>query len=92
MFKIVHDKIHHTFDLVQARQIHDHQTRNATDFRIFKFKTQMGAQSILAKGMRMFNELPNELKIDMLPARFKTLLKQHIWNTSTWKYYDQPNY
>ena len=90
-FKIVHNKIHHSFKLIQARQVHEHHTRNAADFRLFKFRTQVGSQSILAKGLRLFNELPTELKRDMSLSGFKNLLKTHIWNTNTYKYYDQPN-
>lgn len=92
VYKIIHGKIHHNFELVQTREIHSHHTRNTNDFRLYRFRTQMGAQSILANGLRLFNDLPEFLKDDMPISRFKKLLKSHIWNTTTNRYYDQPDY
>lgn len=90
--KIVHGKIHHCFELLQVGQMHAHNTRNANDFRIYRCRTGIGANSILSKGLGMFNDLPNNLKDNMPVSRFKKALKEHIWSTARWRYFDEPDY
>ena len=59
MHRIVHNRIHHCLGRLRVGEIHGHQTRNASSFRIFNFRTRIGANSLLTKGLQMFNALHN---------------------------------
>lgn len=49
-------------NLLYANQIHERQTRQANQLRAPRFKTVFARNSVFARGIEMYNELPKELK------------------------------
>jgi len=69
----------------QNEEIHDHSTRQKSDFHTQYCRTTLLKNSYENVGIKPFNNLPNELKKRGKPQEFKrrlqTFLRQHVFHS-----------
>lgn len=70
------NEIHYVHNSTSNRNL-----RNAQDFRLPNFKSDITRNSIFYEGLKLFNNLPNELKETMSLLTFKYKCKEHIMAT-----------
>lgn len=64
--------------IVRGRNIHSHRTRQNNDLRVVPFTMTSTQKSIYYKGIRIFNELPNEIKNVRSVQEFKRKCSEWI--------------
>ena len=82
----MHNYVHHRTNLPTAfiayleenKFVHHHDTRQKDDFHFTTVQSEIGKRSIKFKGSRLWNNLPNELKIVTSLQSFKYKLKNHL--------------
>jgi exonuclease III len=79
LYKIVNNKVCHNFQLVRVVEIHRYPTRTNSDFVISSFRTNWGRNCILVDGLTKFNNLPDFLRQMETISRFKTALRQFLF-------------
>lgn len=60
----------------------DTNTRQHSNFYVETVRTSAGAKNIFINGLIMYNNLPNELKIEKSISGFKLKLKKYLFNNS----------
>lgn len=79
-YKIINNKLKHNFVLNRMIDIHTHNTRNKTNFYLSLFKTNQQNNNCLYKSLKLYNELPSELKEIESIVFFKKEIKRVILN------------
>lgn len=77
-FKIINNKIKHNFILSRNIELHNHNTRNKTNFYLTLFKTNNRANNCLYNSLKAYNELPESLKLISNLSVFKKKIKEYI--------------
>lgn len=77
-FKITNDEIKHNFLINRMIDIHNYNTRNRTNFYLALFKTRNQQNNCLYNCLKLYNELPNELKLIKNLYSFKKKIKEHV--------------
>lgn len=78
IFNIKHDYIKHNFTLKTVSTVHSHNTRSSENYYILFYRTNKGLNSIISKGLRLFNNLPQNIKNLNKISSFKKELKDHL--------------
>lgn len=78
IYKVKNEFIKNNFALCQINEVHDYDTRQASNFYINFPRTNMNHQNFLYKGLNLFNNLPDDIKIIHSISKFKMELKKHI--------------
>lgn len=82
MFKVIHNKIKHNYDLLQKCDQHQYGTRQRSDYIVQHFKTDRRNQNIFHKGLIEFNNLPVSIKNLTSFAEFKFKLQVHLCSST----------
>ena len=80
MCKFIHRDLHcnNIFDLASVSSVHSYNTRFNNNISLTRVRTSLAAKFVLHEGVKLYNNLPNELKcIDDLP-KFKRTLKAYF--------------
>lgn len=64
--------------LIYNKEQHDYETRQREHFRLPKCKKSSTQNSLYYKGLKLFNQLPNELKYSVNLHAFKEGCKTHV--------------
>jgi len=64
-------------NLVYNRDVHNVNTRNRNNFRLPFYRTDQDQNNLYYKGLKLFNELPDDIKNCTSTNEFKTKLYQH---------------
>ena len=64
-------------NLLYNRNVHSVNTRNKNDFRLPFLRTNSDQQNLFYKGLKCFNELPNDIKSCNTLNEFKKKLHKH---------------
>lgn len=82
-FKIINNLIKHHFILNQMFHVHNHNTRNKSNYYLTLFKTNNQNNNCLYNCLKLFNDLPTELKnIDNVVC-FKKEIKKYVISINT---------
>lgn len=76
LFKMINNLAVNNHELTKLNQIHAHVTRNASNFYIPLTNTQFGSNNFYIRALKLFNNLPNEIKKIRSLAMFKHRLKE----------------
>ena len=80
MYQITNNLIKTKIICLKNNQIHKHELRNASDYKIDGYRTHVGAFETSRKASQTFNNLPPMLKeIDNINL-FKRLIKKYYVN------------
>jgi len=84
VFKIKHNMApkYLTENITMVREAQTYPLRNENDFRIRMQRTTLAQNSLFYKGLKIFNELPRNLKNENNIHVFKRLCKHFIVNES----------
>jgi hypothetical protein len=78
IFKLKHGLLKHSFVLPTNAQVHEHGTRNRSDFHIgSRVNNNYGRNCIMYHGFSLYNSIPTEIKSINNLELFKKKLKQH---------------
>lgn len=77
-YKIINNLIKHNFILNRSIDIHNHNTRNKSNFYLSLFRTDNQKKNCLYNCLKVFNELPNDLKLNINISSFKNKIKEYI--------------
>ena len=80
MCKFIHRDLHcnNIFDLASVSSVHSYNTRFNNNISLTRVRTSLAAKFVLHEGVKLYNNLPNELKcIDAL-LKFKRTLKAYF--------------
>lgn len=75
IFKIKFNYIKHNFHITYRYDQHNHPTRYNNHINVPFPHTNLGLNTILYRGVKIFNELPNEIKNNNKISQFKNKLK-----------------
>lgn len=80
VFKIKHRMVpeYLTSNLVYTQDAQPYGLRSNLDFRLQLFRDTRTQNMVLYRGLKLFNELPREIKYETIFIRFKKLLISHI--------------
>lgn len=78
IFQIKNNYIKHNFQLKPVNSIHNYNTRQSENFYILYYRTNKGLNSIISKGLRAYNEIPQNLKNEKRISVFKKELKIYL--------------
>lgn len=79
-FKIIHNEIKHNFILNRSFEIHNYNTRNKSNFYLTLFRTDRQKNNCLYNSLKLYNELPNEIKEIANYYIYKKKIKELILN------------
>lgn len=77
-FKIIHNLIKHNHEPSQRSEVSNYNTRQITHFNIDFFRTNMGSQNIMHKGLKAFNSLPINFKEETSFVKFKNQIRTYL--------------
>jgi len=80
MYQITNKLIKTNIICLKNNQIHEHELRNASDFKVDGYRTHVGAFETSRKASQTFNNLPPKLKEINNLKLFKRLTKKHYVN------------
>ena len=83
IYKCFHSTAYANFKImmITSSQIHQYNTRNRDDIRSLHHRLHLGANSFFNKGIKIWNNLPNEIKHANSILYFKSKMKNRLRNT-----------
>lgn len=75
MYKVQHDLIKCNIPLIRVSAVHNQRTRQQNNIYQVQSRTSMAQNSVFQKGIRLFNNLPIEIKLSRSLPVFKTRLR-----------------
>jgi len=66
--------------ILNITDVHNYPTRLRNNFTIPFRRTDLGVQDFYVRGLKNFNELPNDIKNIFSINLFKKRLREHFWN------------
>lgn len=78
IYKVKNGFIKNNFLLRQTNEVHNYNTRHASNFYINFARTNVNHQNFLYKGLNLFNNIPEDIKIINGISKFKIELKKYI--------------
>ena len=80
LFKTIHeDHDEHLLErLLQQSDVHSYSTRNRESFNITRFTKAKSQFSIIYRGVKLWNSIPNSIKSSTSLCQFKSKVKHHL--------------
>lgn len=75
IYKLINNELKNSFEFNKINQIHIHNTRRTSNYYIEKFKTNMQENSVINRGLILFNKLNHEIKDEKIFSNFKKTIK-----------------
>lgn len=81
LYKIINNCCKNNVELRLMSQVHNHNTRNRSDFAINHSNTQLGASNFYNRALVSYNNIPNQIRNARSIKTFKTKLKEFIFES-----------
>lgn len=83
IFKISKNLIKSNIELIYVSEIHSRNTRNIRNMNFFsvRSRTRVAQNSVVQRGITLYNNLPNAIKLSASVVEFKHKLKRHLAQT-----------
>lgn len=78
VFKVINGLTRKDYVLTLVSDVHQHQTRNRSNFYLTAFRTNMGNLNTMNAGLTLFNQLPMVLKNETNVVKFKKGLRTYV--------------
>ena len=69
--------------MIQNSQIHQHNTRRRNDLRTPFERLELCRNSFVVKGIKLWNDIPNEIKLANSIQYFKSKIKKRMLDSPT---------
>lgn len=80
VYNNIHSKCHTNIKFEKNERIDGPDLRNSNEYRPSCSRTSIGQKSITSYGIKIFNNIPEEIRNMKNPASFKATLKIHLKN------------
>ena len=78
--KISRNLLKNNVNISNAADLHNYPTRSRQNFLVPLRRTDLCAQDFYVRGLKCFNNLPQEIKNTFSINILKRRLKEHFWN------------
>ena len=85
-FKFTHNLAKLNFSIEYVHNVHRYPTSNRNDIVIPRTQTQLGAMDFFIRAFSLFNNLPVSIKNQISIGRFKTRLREYIYDGVVMRY------
>lgn len=80
IFKIKYGYLKHNFELTYRGDIHNYETRRRSHFDVPRSRTNTGFKNVIARGYRLYNLLPSDIRRIVNISSFKPIVMELIVN------------
>ena len=80
IFSVTHKQKHSNINLITNNNIYNHNTRQTNHLSLANIKSNYGKKSVYFQGIKVYNNLPEDLKNIQFLSKFKDRLKKHLLN------------
>lgn len=79
-YKVINGRLKCNFTLISVSQVHNHNTRQRTHLHVHPSRTSMARDSVISKGIQLYNSLPQSIKDERSFNIFKSKLRSYLFN------------
>ena len=79
-YKVVHKRVKCNFALIAVSDMHNHNTRQRSLLHVLFTRTSSARDSIIAKGIHLYNSLPHNIREERSFNIFKSKLRSYLFD------------
>ncbi len=80
IYKVIHDLIKNKYEPTQNSSIHSYDTRRRSQYNVEFFRSGMGENNVIYKGLLEYNKIPSDIRNSITLKDFNNDLKIYLQN------------